>query len=152
MTGHLCVTIPDHNNFYSIYADGKYSWKTYDRIIKSTLLYYPPGSAVFLYYTYPTHREACVIRYNAIAGGIMLPGLSKHVSVLLQVHASRVDKLKRACGFLSDHTQGAFVHDDGFYIRLSYLLQQRGKLNYSLLRKLSENSPVKQRSLYVNTY
>ena len=140
MTGHLAVTIPDHNAFYTLFADGKYSWKRYDRLNKCSLLFYPPGAAVFLYYTYPTHREACAIRYHSGAEGIMLPGLSKKVSLLFRVQASRVDKLKRASGYLNKHSPGAFAHDDGFYVRLAYLLEQRGKLNYTSLRNLAEHS------------
>jgi hypothetical protein len=142
MKNHLEITIPDHNWFYTLYADGKHSWKTYDQQKKATLLYYPPGASVFLYYTYPTYREACVIR-NIGEGtdSCMLPGLSKKVFVLFRVRASRVDKLKRAAFFLNKHSVvGAYGHDDGFYFRLGCLLDQRGKLNYVALRSLFEKS------------
>ena len=139
MKNHLCVTIPDQNSFYTLYSDGVHAWKNYDRLEKHTLIYYSPGAVVILYYTYLTYREACVIR-NTDDVGVSLPGLSKKVSVLFRVRASRVDKLKRAAGWLNKHSSGAFAHDDGFYIRLFYILEQRGKINYPALSKLAENS------------
>jgi len=140
MKNHLEITIPDHNSFYTLYSDGLHSWKTYDRQKKHTLLYYAPKAAVILYYTYPTYREACVIRNTQDDTSVMLPGLSKKVSVLFRVRASRVDKLKRAAGWLNKHSPGACVHEDGFYTRLVYLLEQRGKLNYAALSRLAESS------------
>jgi hypothetical protein len=144
MKNHLEITIPDRNSFYTLYSEGPHSWKTYDRQKKATLLYYPPGVAVLLYYTYQTYREACVIRNigdEAGTGGCMLPGLSKKVFVLFRVRASRVDKLKRAAFYLNEHSgAGAYGHDDGFYVRLGCLLEQRGKLNYVSLRNLFEKS------------
>lgn len=139
MKNHLEVTIPDKNAFYTLFADGELSWKTYDNMKKCTLLYYPPNAVVILYYTYPTIRKACVIR-NIDSEGILLPGLSKKVSQLFSVQASRVDKLKRAAGFLNKNHQGAFSYDDGFYIRLVYLLEQGGKLNYAALGQLALSS------------
>jgi hypothetical protein len=140
MKNHLEITIPDSSAFCSLYSDGNHSWKTYDRQKKHTLLYYPPAAAVILYYTYPTYREACVIRNSQNDAGVMLPGLSKKVSLLFRVRSSRVDKLKRAAAWLNKHSPGAFAHDDGFYARLVYLLEQRGKLNYAALGKLAESS------------
>lgn len=138
----LEVAIPDRSAFYTLYAEGPHSWKTYDRLRRATLLHYPPGAAVFLYYTYPTHREACVIRHNAAGnGGLLMPGLDGKVSCLFRVHASRVDKLRRAVFYLNKHSSaGAYNHDDGFYIRLGCLLERRGKLNYAALAALAENS------------
>jgi len=144
MKNHLEIAVPDYKFFYTLYSDGRHSWKTYDRQEKKNLFYYPPGAVVILYYTYPTYREACVIRNIQESGSIMLPGLSKKVSLLFRVRASRVDKLKRAAGWLNKHSSlngnGAFAHDDGFYIRLVYLLEQRGKLNYAALGKLADSS------------
>jgi len=140
MKNHLCVTIPDHNSFYTLYSDGDLAYKTYDQLEKRTLIYYAPGAVVFLYYTYLTYREACVIRYVQDGNGVPLPGLSKNVNVLFRVRASRVDKLKRAAGWLNKHSAGAFAHDDGFYVRLFYILERRGKINYPALSKLAENS------------
>jgi len=145
MKNHLEVTIPDFNSFYTLFADGKHAWKTYDRLKKHTLIYYPPQAVVILYYTYITYREACVIRNaqdeNNKTHCVMLPGLSKKVNVLFRARASRVDKLKRAAGWLNKHSGfTAYGHNDGFYIRLCYLLEQRGKINYPALGKLAENS------------
>lgn len=149
MKNHLEITIPDHNSFYTIFSEGKYSWKTYDHLKKHTLLYYPPGAAVILYYTYPTYREACVIRNNGGENTVMLPNLSKKVSVLFRVRSSRVDKLKRAAFWLNNHSNsGAYGHDDGFYTRLVYILEQRGKLNYAALSKLSDSAPTNQFYLF----
>jgi hypothetical protein len=137
---HLEIAIPDFNAYYTLYAEGSLSWKTYDRQKKNSLLYYPSGAVVFLFYTYPTHRTACVIRNAENQNGIFLPGLSKKVLQLFSVTASRVDKLKRAMNWLNKHSPGAFVHDDGFYTRLVYILEQRGKINYAALSKLAESS------------
>jgi len=139
---HLCVTVPDYNSYYTLYADGNHAYKTYDRQLKANLLFYAPGSVVFLYYTYITFREACVIRVQENGGAVSLPGLSKNINLLFRTRASRVDKLKRAAGWLNKHSAGAFAHDDGFYIRLFYILEQRGKINYPALSKLAENSSV----------
>jgi len=144
MKNHLEVTIPDHNAFCSLYSDGNHAWKTYDRQKQRTLLYYPPEAVVFLYYTYVTYREAVVIRNIQDESALMLPGLSKKVKVLFRVRASRVDKLKRAAGWLNKHSAGAFVHDDGFYTRLSYVLEQSGKINYPALGKLAEESSAQK--------
>jgi len=142
MKHHLEITIPDHNSFYTLFSDGPHAWKTYDRQKKHSLLYYAPGTVVILYYTYPTFREACVVRNVLTENAVALPGLSKKVSMLFRVRASRVDKLKRAAGWLNKHSRGAFAHEDGFYTRLVFLLEQRGKLNYAALGKLADNSPA----------
>jgi hypothetical protein len=147
LTPHfLEVIIPDHNSFYSLFADGLHSWKTYDRAKRATIITYPRNAVLFLYYTYPTHREACAVRNTPPeSGGLLLPGLSKTVSPLFSVRASKVDKLKRAVAFLNKHSGGAYDRDDGFYIRLFFLLQQRGKINYIALEKLAENTSARSR-------
>jgi hypothetical protein len=146
----LEVAIPDKTYFCTLYAEGIHCWKNYDREKKVTVLHYPPGAAVFLYYTYPTHREACVVRNDDAEGGIMLPGLAKKVSCVLRVHASKVDKLRRAAFYLNRHSSaGAYGHDDGFYVRLGCLMEQRGKISYPALRGLFESSPKEnQNSLF----
>ena len=137
MAKHLEVTIPDRNAFYSIYADGLLRRKTYIRELKSTVIEYGHNAVIVLYYTYPTHREACLVRNAAASSSpVLLPGVSQKVSLLFSVQASRVDKLKRAIGFLHSNYHNAFSHDDGFYIRLHFILRQRGKLNYTALREL----------------
>jgi hypothetical protein len=135
MTGFLTVTVPDENRFYSLYSDGNHAWKHYDAAGKATRLIYPKDAVVILYYTYPTHREACVIRNDS--GSRSFPGLSKKVSLLFSVQASKVDKLKRAAGFLKKRSSGAFSSGDGFYIRLFFIIARRGKLNYPALSNLS---------------
>jgi len=149
MKNHLEVTIPDNNSFYTLFSDGKHTWKTYDRLKKHTLIYYPPRAVVILYYTYVTFREACVIRnVQTDTNCVMLPGLSKKVSVLFRVRASRVDKLKRAAGWLNKHSVfTAYGHEDGFYIRLCYLLERRGKINYPALGKLADSSSAANQSI-----
>jgi len=138
MNNYLEVSIPDSNAFYTLYADGKPVWKTYDKKRGANLFYYAPGSIVILYYTYRTYREACIIRNVQNDESVFLPSLSKKTVLLFRVHASKVDKLKRAAGWLKEHAGGPFVYDDGFYIRLFHILQRRGKINYPALRKLAE--------------
>jgi hypothetical protein len=135
LPGELVVTIPDEPSFYSLYADGLYSRKVYHKETGETCLAYPEGSVVFLYYTYPNHRAVTCVRN--VPGKAALPGLSKMVSVLFTVHASRVDKLKRAVGHLNEHAGGAYRFGDDFYLRLWFVLMQRGKLNYVGLRNLA---------------
>ena len=136
LPGELVVTIPDTNAYYSLYADGLYGRKTYLKESGVTLLAYPPGEAVFLYYTYPTLRAASLIRHEA--GGAALPGLSAPVRLLFTVHASRVDKLKRAVAFLNKHSRiGAYRLSDAFYTRLYFIVSKRGKLSYPALRRLA---------------
>jgi len=142
MKHHLEITIPDHNKYYSLFAEGSLSWKTYDSKRKTTFLYYAPEAVVVLFYTYPSYREACVIRNSAGENNARYPGLSKNISVLFNVRASRVDKLKRAVNWLNNHTSGAFSFTDAFYIRLFFFLNQRGKINYPALSKLAENFSV----------
>jgi hypothetical protein len=131
----LTVTIPDKNNFYSLYADGLFFRKVYVREAEQTRVIFGRDAVLVLYYTYPTHREACVVRNSP--GSLRLPGLSKGVSLLCSVHASGVDKLRRAVGFLNVNCGGAYAFDDGFYIRLGFILSQRGKINYPALCKLA---------------
>ncbi len=144
MKNHLVITIPDHGSFPTLYSQGLHSWKTYDSRKKQTLLFYPPGAVVVLYYKYRVYREACVIRHSqtedGVTQGVILPGLSKKVTLLFSVRASAFDKLKRAVFWLDKHSQGAFSHSDGFYSRLVYILEQRGKINYTALSVLAENS------------
>jgi hypothetical protein len=138
MKHHLEVFIPDCNSFYTLYSDGNHTWKTYDQRKKAALFYYPPGAVVVLYYTYPTYREACVIRNSPDKTAVSLPGLSKKVPVLFRLRASRVDKLKRAVSWLKKHS--ALAYGDGFYTRLGCLLEQKGKINYPALGRLAEDS------------
>ena len=138
MPERLTVTIPDKNNFYSLYADGLLLRKTYIRETEATIIEYDHNAVVALYYTYPTYREACVVRNASLSHSLVLPGLSKSVVVLFSVHASQVDKLKRSIGFIHSNYGNAFSRDDGFYIRLSFIIRQRGKIDYIALRHLCE--------------
>jgi hypothetical protein len=140
----LIITIPAGNSFYSLYADGPYKGKTRLKDSGETLLSYPPGALIFLYYTYPTHREACAVRNSSAGDQVSLPGLSKKVSLLFRVQASRVDKLRRAAGFLNTNSGGAYSAGDGFYVRLFFILCRRGKINYPALRKLAGHSLPKE--------
>jgi hypothetical protein len=134
----LIIVIPDKSNFYSLYADGLYSRKAYVKDMETSYFAYSPGSVIFLYYTYPTHRAASAVRY--VPGEASLPGLSKKVNLLFTVHASKVDKLKRAVGFLNKNAGGAYSFEDDFYLRLYYVLEKKGKLNYLALRNLARRA------------
>jgi hypothetical protein len=142
MTSPLVVSIPDDNSFYSLYADGIFSRKTYLRDSGITLFTYPENALLVLYYTYPTHRAACVVRNAPSDNPVALPGLSSKTALLFTVHASGVDKLRRAVAFLNKHSESAYSFGDGFYIRLYFLLCQRGKLNYPALKRLALASPA----------
>jgi hypothetical protein len=133
----LIVTIPHTDTFYSLYADGVYYQKRYDKETDTTRLYYEGGSAVFLYYTYPTHRRVYLIRNTEEEDeSKRLPGLSKKVTVIFKQYASRVDKTKRAVSYLNTRYGNAWGYSDRFYIRLSVLLQEKGKIDYAALDAL----------------
>jgi hypothetical protein len=134
----LVIVIPDEFNFYSLYADGIFSRKAYVKDTGESFFAYPPGSLIILYYTYPTHRAASVVRHTS--GSASLPGLSKKVNLLFTVHASKVDKLKRAVSFLNKNSGGAYRFGDDFYTRLYFILEKKGKLNYLALRNLAERA------------
>jgi len=146
MKSHLEITIPDYNNFYTLYSEGIHSFKTYDKVNNQTLIYYAPGSVIVLYYTYITFREAVVVRFEQDDNKMTaLPGLDKKVTLLFRVKASKVDKLKRVVAWLNNHANGAYTHSDGFYLRLSFLLAQRGaKPDYPALSKLVETAPAQK--------
>jgi hypothetical protein len=128
----LTVTIPEDPPFYSLFAEGRFMYKVFDRAQNATLLTYQGNEVLVLYYTYPTYREACVIRNTP--SGVLLPGLSKRVTVLFSVRASRFDKLRRAVGFFKKHA--SLDLPDSFYIRLYFIIRARGKLNYPALAEL----------------
>ena len=142
LSGEVVASILDKPQFYSLYADGVYARKAYLKDAGVTLIAYPPEAALALYYTYPNHRAACVVR-NTPGAAATLPGLSKPVRVLFTVHASLVDKLRRAMAFLGEHSDGgAFGFDDGFYTRLYFVITKRGKLDYFSLRNLAGINPA----------
>ncbi|MDR2095365.1 MAG: hypothetical protein LBP76_07580 [Treponema sp.] len=136
----LAVIIPTTTSFYTLYADGLFTQKIYEPENARTILYYPEKAVLALYYTYPNHRAASLVRN--VPGCSVLPGLSRPVRLLFTVHASKVDKLKRVLSFLSTHAGGAFSWGDDFYTRLYFLLHRRGKLNYPALRTLACRAAV----------
>jgi hypothetical protein len=149
LDGELVVTIPDSRGFYSLYADGLFSRKTYLKDSGETLLAYPPKAAVFLYYTYPAHRAVSLVRNEP--GGAGMPGLSKTTRLLFTLYASRVDKLRRAVGFLNKNALGAYRYDDAFYLRLYFLLRRRGKLSYLSLRRMAGAAESLQGDRYADS-
>jgi hypothetical protein len=133
----LIVTIPPPDNFYSLYADGVYRSKKYDKESGVTYLAYEEGSALFLYYTYPTHRRVYLVRNNEEDGETKsLPGLSKRIAVIFKQYASRVNKTKQAVSYLNKHYESAYGYSDRFYTRLSVLLQQKGGIDYAAIDAL----------------
>jgi hypothetical protein len=133
----LTVTIPDENGFYSLYADGLFARKTFDRETGQTFLDFEEGAALFLFYAYPASREICAVRNAPSEKMISLPGLSKKVTPLFTVRGSAAGKIRRAIAFLNRNFGGAYSWNDDFYIRLFFLACQRGPLNYPALRKLA---------------
>lgn len=131
---YVVVPVPDKKPFYSLYTDGLYGLKT--TVLDGTQFDYIPKSLLFLYYTYPTHRRAFCIRFIESADSISLPGLTEPVKILIRVHASKVDKLKKAVSFLSEHYGNPYKFTDAFYTRLHFILQQKGKINYEGIRAL----------------
>jgi hypothetical protein len=136
----LTVAIPDEGGFYSLFADGLFAKKTFDKASGRTFLDFGDNAVIFLFYTYPALREICAVRNAPSDNMVFLPGLSQKVSPLFTVRASAVDRLRRAIGFLNRRFGGAYSWDDGFYIRLFFLVRQRGPLSYPALRKLAEAS------------
>ncbi|GMO55782.1 MAG: hypothetical protein Ta2C_10990 [Candidatus Endomicrobiellum trichonymphae] len=139
MCDKLVITINDANNFFSLYADGDLSEKHYDKESGITELTYDDNAIIFLYYTYPTHRRVYCVRNCEDGEQTLLPGLSKKVNVIFKQIASRVDKTRRAAAFLREHRGSAYKYTDEFYTRLSFLIDQKGKINYSSIEKLLED-------------
>ncbi len=130
------ILVPNEKNFYTLYSDGLETFK--QAVPSGTLFTYPPKSIIILYYTYPTHRRAYVVRYVESPNTqlITLPGVSLPVKELIRVHASKVDKLKKSISYLKEHTHNVYQLSDSFFIRLHYLLQKKGKVNYESLKAL----------------
>lgn len=129
------VLVPQKDRFYTLYSDGPYVDKTTNE--EGTLFTYLENSILFLYYTYPTHRRAYAVRCSS-AGTTILPGLSFPVNVLIRVHASKVDKLKKSVSFLVAHYQKPYDFSDAFYTRLHFIIQEKGKINYEKIKILTE--------------
>jgi hypothetical protein len=139
----LTAEIRDENPYCSLYSDGLYAWKTRDEAKKATLISYSPGSVLFLYYTYPAHREAACVRYVPESETAeAYPCLDRKVETLFTVGASRVDKLRRAVGYINKNcSPAAYRRSDAFFCRLYNLILRHGKLNYAALTLLAEECP-----------
>ena len=136
----LVIVIPDKPRFYSLYADGFFPQVAYSEDTQEHYFAFSRNSVVFLYYKYPYHRAANVVRN--VPGETDLPGLSRKVRLLFSVTASRVDKLKKAVGHLNKNFDSAYQFSDAFYLRLYFIVSQKGKLNYPALIKLAQESKV----------
>jgi hypothetical protein len=136
----LTISIPDKNEYYSLYADGQYLEKRYIKDTGITELTYDENAVIFLYYTYPAYRQVCVIR-NTDALGISLPALSKEVTQIFSLSASRIDKMKKVVDFLNRNYESAYNFSDAFYIRLYYLLLKRKTPNRLEIQRLAEKHP-----------
>jgi hypothetical protein len=138
MNDNLIITNTP-NNFYSIYSDGIFDKKHFDKESGITTLEYKNNSAVLLYYTYPVHRRVYLVRNVSNETNLTgLPSLSKKVKIIFKNTASRVDKTRRAFGRIREHYGGPFVFPDDFYLRLDFLIKQKGKIKYSLIDALTE--------------
>lgn len=129
------VLVPAKQKFYTLYSDGPYVDK--QPLEEGTVFSYLENSILFLYYTYPTHRRAYIVRC-CNSGTTPLPGFSVPVKVLSRCHASKVNKLKKSVSFLSEHYKNPFTFSDAFYSRLHLILQEKGKINYEKIRIVIE--------------
>jgi hypothetical protein len=134
------VIVNEPNNFYSLYSDGIFERKQFDKESEITTLEYGENAAILLYYTYPVHRRVYLARNvsgetNNLTG---LPCLSKKVKILFKNTASRVDKTRRAFGRIREHYGDPFAFSDDFYLRLDFLIKQRGKIKYAFVDALAE--------------
>lgn len=132
----LHVLIPHkENNFYTLYVSGCYGAKT--PISDGTDFSFISGSLLVLYYTYPAHRRAYIVRFTE-NGKTELPGLSEPIHKIICVYASKVDKLKKSLSYIQEHYEFLFSLPDIFFVRLERVIQRKGKLNYDALRSLCE--------------
>jgi hypothetical protein len=139
LPGELTVAIPAAPRFCSLYADGPFTRRRLDRESGASFFACPRGAAVALYYTYPTHRAAALVRNDDNALGLAaFPGLSKKTRPLIQTRSSGVDRLRRALARLNEKHGGAFSFSDDFYTRLAFLVNRPGKLDYVALDTLAE--------------
>ena len=136
MQNLLHVLIPQReHSFYTLYVYGSYGGKRavpggsdFDFISESLLV---------LYYTYPAHRRAYIVRF-ADDGKTELPGLSHPVKKIVCVYASKVDKLKKALSYIGEHYFPPLTLPDLFYVRLERLLLRKGKIDYPAIKTLCE--------------
>ena len=129
------IIVPNSNNFYHLYS---YGYGGVEKVLDQEQGFeftYPINAIIILYYTYPQHRRAYLVRFTE-DGQTSLPGVSLPVKTLIKVHASKVDKLKKAISFIKDHYGNTFTYDDQFYERLELIIKQPGKINYESIRTL----------------
>lgn len=127
------IVVPEDNNFYHLFSFG---YGGVEKVLdKGFEFSYPTGSVILLYYTYPHHRRAYVVRYTG-SDGVMLPGVSAPVKVLVRVHASKVDKLKKSVSYIKEHFGNVFSYKDTFYERLDCVIMQKGAINYEAVDML----------------
>lgn len=132
----LHVLIPQNeHSFYTLYVFGSYGSR--HDVAGGTDFEFPTASLLVLYYTYPAHRRAYVVRFTD-DGTTVLPGLSAPVKKIICVYASKVDKLKKALSYIGEHYFSPLKLSDLFYIRLERLLLRKGKLDYAALKNLCE--------------
>ncbi|GMO42604.1 MAG: hypothetical protein Ta2F_18490 [Termitinemataceae bacterium] len=135
----LTISIPPENNIFSLYADGQFIHKEYEKETQTTYLTYAVDSAIFLYFTFPKHRRVYLIRNIAPVKNSVLTSLnclSQPVKIIFKQFASRVDKTRRAAAFLNEHYKSAYKYSDIFYYRLDRILLRRGKINYMAIAEL----------------
>jgi hypothetical protein len=125
------IVVNTPNNFYSIYSDGVFDKKHFDKETELTTLEYGVNAVILLYYTYPVHRRVYLVRNVSYETNLTgLPSLSKKVKVLFKNTASRVDKTRRIFGYIREHYGSPFAFTDDFYLRLDFLIKQKGKIKY----------------------
>lgn len=133
---HVLIPHKEKPSYYTLYVKGNYSTKK--DFADGVNFEFVQNSLLILYYTYPAHRRAYVVRFTG-NDNTHLPGLSQPVKILLVVHASKVDKLKKAISFIQEHYFKPTYLPDLFYYRLEQIIKQKGKLNYETLHCLCQN-------------
>jgi hypothetical protein len=153
MNNNLIITNTP-NNFYSIYSDGIFEKKHFDKEAGITTLEYKENAVVLLYYTYPVHRRVYLVRNvsDETKNLTGLPSLSKKVKIIFKNTASRVDKTRRAFGHIREHYGDPFIFSDDFYLRLDFLIKQKGKIKYSLIDILVNKYFKKRNNLIFYTF
>jgi hypothetical protein len=61
---------------------------------------------------------------------------NRPVKIIFKNTASHVDKTRRAFGHIREHYGNPFIFSDDFYLRLDFLIKQKGKIKYSLIDML----------------
>ena len=137
MENLLHVLIPQREqSFYTLYVYGAYGGKR--EVPDGTDFDFISNSLLVLYYTYPAHRRAYIVRFTAGGNNIELPGLSRPVKKIICVYASKVDKLKKALSYIGEHYFSPLILPDLFYVRLERLLLRKGKIDYPAIKNLCE--------------